>query len=62
MQINGVSVKPVNTEKNLGMTLDSKLRWKALIKLKHEELQLKFRQMYWLLGPRSELSIYCIIK
>lgn len=25
---------------------------------KQEELQIKFRKMYWLLGPRSEMSLY----
>jgi hypothetical protein len=40
------------------MTLDAKLRWKAHIKKKHEELQIKFRKMYWLLGRRSELSMH----
>jgi hypothetical protein len=40
------------------MTLDAKLRWKAHIKKKQEELQIKFRKMYWQLGRRSELSVY----
>ena len=43
--------------KYLAMTLDVKLRWKAHIKMKKEELQYKFRKMYWLLGKRSDLSI-----
>jgi hypothetical protein len=40
------------------MTLDAKLRWKAHIKKKQGELQIKFRKMYRLLGHRSELSMY----
>ena len=48
--INGVRITPANTAKYLGMTLDTKLRWKVHIKKKQEELQLKFRKMYWLLG------------
>ena len=56
--INGVRITPANTAKYLGMTLDTKLRWKVHIKKKQEELQLKFRKMYWLLGRRSELSIH----
>jgi hypothetical protein len=40
------------------MTLDAKLRWKAHIKKKQEELQIKFRKMYWQLGRCSELSVY----
>jgi hypothetical protein len=40
------------------MTLDAKLRWKEHIKLKRDELNIKFRKMYWLLGRYSELSIH----
>jgi uncharacterized protein YeeX (DUF496 family) len=40
------------------MTLDAKLRWKAHIKEKRDELNMKFRKMYWLLGRNSELSIH----
>jgi hypothetical protein len=41
-----------------GMTLDSKLRRKEHIKKKRDELNIKFRKMYWLLGRNSELSIH----
>jgi hypothetical protein len=40
------------------MTLDAKLRWKEHIKKKHDELNIKFRKMYWLLGRNSELSVH----
>jgi hypothetical protein len=40
------------------MTLDAKLRWKEHIKKKRDELNTKFRKMYWLLGRKSELSIH----
>jgi hypothetical protein len=40
------------------MTLDAKLRWKQHIKKKRDELNIKFRKMYWLLGRNSELSIH----
>jgi hypothetical protein len=40
------------------MTLDTKLQLKEHIKKKHDELNIKFRKMYWLLGRNSELSIY----
>jgi hypothetical protein len=40
------------------MTLDTKLRWKEHIKKKRDELNIKFRKMYWLIGRNSELSIY----
>lgn len=40
------------------MTLDAKLRWKAHVKKKKEELNLRYKNMYWLLGRYSALSIY----
>jgi hypothetical protein len=40
------------------MTLDAKLRWKEHIKKKRDELNIKFRKMYWLLGLNSELSVH----
>lgn len=39
------------------MNLDVKLRWKEHVKKKKEELELKYRKMYWLLGKKSELTI-----
>jgi uncharacterized protein with GYD domain len=39
------------------MTLDAKLRWKAHVKKKREELGLKYKKIYWLMGRRSALSI-----
>jgi hypothetical protein len=40
------------------MILDTKLRWKEHIKEKLDELDIKFRKMYWLLGCNSELSVH----
>jgi hypothetical protein len=40
------------------MTLDAKLRWKEHIKKKRDELNIKFRKMYWLFGRNSELSVH----
>ena len=40
------------------MTLDAKLRGKARVKNKREELGLKYKKLYWLMGRRSALSIH----
>jgi len=40
------------------MALNAKLRWKAHIKKKREELGLKYKKMYWLTGRRSAMSIH----
>ena len=57
MILNGMSLQAANTAKYLGMTLDAKLHWKTHIKMKQEEIKIRFRKLYWLLGRRSELSI-----
>ena len=46
-----------NQAKYLGMTLDARLRWKAHVKKKREELNIKFRKMYWLMGRHSSMSV-----
>ena len=56
--INNKEVPHANTAKYLGMTMDTKLRWKHHAKKKREELDIKYRKMYWLLGRKSELSTY----
>jgi hypothetical protein len=52
------TVPYANAAKYLGMIPDVKLRWKEHIKKKREELNIKFRKMYWLLGRSSELSVH----
>jgi hypothetical protein len=40
------------------MMLDAKIRWKPHVKeKKKEELELKYRKMYWLMGRYSALSV-----
>jgi hypothetical protein len=56
--INGAKVPYANIAKYLSMTLDAKLWWKEHIKKKRDELNIKFRKMYWLLGRNSELSVH----
>jgi hypothetical protein len=56
--INGTKVPYANTAKYLGMTPDAKLQWKEHIKIKRDELNIKFGKLYWLLGHNSELSVH----
>jgi len=42
--INNQKVPFANTAKYLGMTLDAKLRWKAHVKKKREELGLRYKK------------------
>lgn len=56
ISINNVLVPHENSAKYLGMTLDVKLKWKEHVKKKRKELDLKYRQLYWLIGRRSKLS------
>jgi hypothetical protein len=56
--MNGKTIPHSQTAKYLGMTLDAKLRWKVHVKKKREELGIKYKQMYWLMGRRLALSTH----
>jgi hypothetical protein len=40
------------------MTLDAKLRWKTHDKKKQDELDLRYKKMYWLIKRNSSLSLH----
>lgn len=46
-----------DSAKYLGMHLDARLNWKTHVKMKKEQITLKWRQMYWLIGRNSKLSL-----
>lgn len=55
--LNGSLIPHCNSTKYLGLHLDRRLRWKDHLKAKKSQIDLKFKKMYWLLGPKSELSL-----
>jgi hypothetical protein len=59
--MNDKTIPHFQTAKYLGMTLDAKLRWKLHIKKKREELGLKYKRMYWLMGrrPCQNIASWC---
>lgn len=56
--INGIVVQFENSAKYLGMTLDTKLKWKEHVKKKRAELDIKYRQLYWILGRNSKMPVH----
>jgi len=55
--INGVQIPQAETVKYLGLHLDARLNWKHHVKQKALQISLKMREMYWLIGPYSKLSL-----
>jgi hypothetical protein len=41
----------------LGMPMDTKLTWREHIVKKRKQIDLKFKQLYWLLGRKSPLPL-----
>lgn len=57
LTLNGAMIPKSNCVKYLGLRLDRRLTWKDHIKSKRKEVDVKTKKMYWLIGPRSELSL-----
>lgn len=58
VNLNNAQIPYSNTAKYLGITLDAGLRWKVHVKKKREELDIKYKKMYWLIGRNSSLSVH----
>lgn len=55
--IDGNIIPPANHARYLGLHLDCKLNWQEHIRRKRELLNRQSKKFYWLIGPRSELSL-----
>lgn len=55
--LNSVIIPKSNCVKYLGLNMDRRLTWKQHITLKRKQLNIKTKKMYWLLGPKSQLSL-----
>jgi hypothetical protein len=55
--LNGKQIPQGETAKYLGIHLDRRLTWQTNIFAKRKQMGLKFQQMYWILGRKSQLSI-----
>jgi hypothetical protein len=54
--INGTKLPVTNEVKYLGLILDQKLTWRPHITAKKTQINLKIRQMNWLIGKKSQLT------
>jgi hypothetical protein len=54
---NNILIPESPSVKYLGMHMDGKLNWREYIAKKRKQIDLKFKQLYWLLGRKSPLSL-----
>jgi hypothetical protein len=57
VHINDLKITQENHVKYLGLHLDPHLTWHTHISSKRKQLGFSLTKMYWLLGPKSKLSI-----
>lgn len=55
--VDNVVIPGKSDVKYLGLHLDQRLTWHKHIQTKRRQLDLKARQMYWLMGKKSKLSV-----
>jgi hypothetical protein len=55
--LNDTQLPQVDEAKYLGIHLDRRLTWRKHIFTKRKQLGLKLRQLYWIIGRRSQLSV-----
>uniref|UniRef100_A0A1Y1JXT3 Reverse transcriptase domain-containing protein n=2 Tax=Photinus pyralis TaxID=7054 RepID=A0A1Y1JXT3_PHOPY len=55
--INNVQIPQTQTVRYLGLHLDSKLTWKQHITKKKKQVEIKTRELQWLIGRKSRVSL-----
>lgn len=57
ISLGGSQIPQAESTKYLGLHLDGRLNWKHHVRQKAEQIRIKTRQMYWLIGRRSQLDL-----
>lgn len=57
LTLNGVTIPTSNCVRYLGFRIDRRLTWKEHIQMKRKEVNMKTKKMFWLFGPKSQLSL-----
>lgn len=57
IRLNNTTIPQTTSAKYLGFHLDSKLTWKEHILKKRKQMELKTRELLWLIGRKSKLSM-----
>ena len=57
VKVNNIAIPQANDVKYLGIHLDQRLTWQIHIMQKRKQLGIKLRNIYWLLGKSSKLSL-----
>lgn len=57
MKVNNCEISQAESTKFLGIYLDRRLVWQKYIFTKQKQLDLKWRQIYWMTGRKSKRSL-----
>lgn len=55
--LDGVKIPQAESARYLGLHLDARLNWKHHVRQKAEQIRIKTREMYWLIGRHSKLNL-----